>query len=315
MKKSLKLRVFATTLLLLLATCTLASAQATRTWVSGVGDDANPCSRTAPCKTFAGAISKTAVGGEIDVLDPGGFGALTITKSISIEADGVIAGVLVSGTNGFVVNAGPSDVVMIRGLTFEGLGTGLSGISVLQAGAVYVENCQINDFTNFGIDFKPGTAGSALFVTNTTVRHNGVVGTGAGGGIFVEPTPISAVSATLTNVRMEGNIFGLKVVDGGEVMVKDSVASGNKFAGFTVASTGSAANLFLDHSVASSNGTVGAQATGNANATLRLANSSFTSNATGISAGGGTVASFGTNSSSGNTTADTSGTITPVPLH
>ena len=67
----------------------LAHAQATRTWVSGVGDDANPCSRTAPCKTFAGAISKTAAGGEINVLDPGGFGAVTITKSITISSRGL----------------------------------------------------------------------------------------------------------------------------------------------------------------------------------------------------------------------------------
>src|SRR4051795_2414546 len=76
-----------------------ASAQATRTWVSGVGDDANPCSRTAPCKTWAGAISKTAVGGEIDAMDDGGFGAVTITKAITIDAHNVMAGVLVSGTN------------------------------------------------------------------------------------------------------------------------------------------------------------------------------------------------------------------------
>src|SRR4029077_10913147 len=83
-----------------------ASAQATRTWVSGVGDDANPCSRTAPCKTFAGAISKTAPAGEINVLDPGGFGAVTITKSITISSEGFEAGVLVSGTNGIVISAG-----------------------------------------------------------------------------------------------------------------------------------------------------------------------------------------------------------------
>src|SRR5580693_2238323 len=78
-----------------------ASAQATRTWVSGVGDDANPCSRTAPCKTFAGAISKTSAGGEINCLDPGGFGALTITQAITISCEAGTAGVLVSGTNGF----------------------------------------------------------------------------------------------------------------------------------------------------------------------------------------------------------------------
>src|SRR5438876_9799963 len=98
----------------------LAQAQATRTWVSGVGDDANPCSRTAPGKTFAGAISKTAAGGEIDALDSGGFGALTITKAITIDGAGNLAGVLVSGTNGFVISAAATDTVILRVLTFDG---------------------------------------------------------------------------------------------------------------------------------------------------------------------------------------------------
>ena len=84
-----------------------AQGQALRTWVSGVGDDANPCSRTAPCKTFAGAISKTAAAGEISVLDPGGFGAVTITKAITINGEGTLAGILNAGTNGIVINAPP----------------------------------------------------------------------------------------------------------------------------------------------------------------------------------------------------------------
>src|SRR6201993_1173764 len=113
-----------------------AHAQATRTWVSGVGDDANPCSRTAPCKTWAGAISKTAAGGEIDALDPGGFGAVTITKSITLQAIGLTAGVLVSGTNGIVVNGATDNVIVtLRGLDIDGLGTsgnlgtaGLNGV-------------------------------------------------------------------------------------------------------------------------------------------------------------------------------------------
>src|SRR5207342_32951 len=101
--------------------------QASRTWVSGVGDDANPCSRTAPCKTFAGSISKTAVGGEINCIDSGGFGAVTITKSITIKCEGVIAGVLVSGTNGIIVNDSGSGtpgtaIVVLSGLDIEGLG-------------------------------------------------------------------------------------------------------------------------------------------------------------------------------------------------
>src|SRR3954462_11648712 len=117
-----------------------ASAQATRTWVSGVGDDVNPCSRTAPCKTFAGAISKTAAGGEINCLDPGGFGGVTITKAITIACEGVTAGVLVSGTNAIIVNAGPSDQVTLRGLDINGAGTGLNGIRFLAGKALIVDN-------------------------------------------------------------------------------------------------------------------------------------------------------------------------------
>ena len=96
-----------------------AQAQANRTWVSGTGDDNNGCSRTMPCKTFAGAIPKTAPNGTISVLDPGGYGSLAIGKSINIVADGAQAGVLTSGTTGFTINAGPNDVVTLRGLFFE----------------------------------------------------------------------------------------------------------------------------------------------------------------------------------------------------
>src|SRR6516164_10666767 len=118
-----KVTLASSTSVALLVICLLsgaADAQATRTWVSGVGDDANPCSRTAPCKTFAGAISKTAPAGEIDTLDPGGFGAVTITKSITIDGTAGLAGVLVSGTNGIVVNAGSGDVVILRNIDFNG---------------------------------------------------------------------------------------------------------------------------------------------------------------------------------------------------
>src|SRR5688572_6279617 len=125
-----------------------AAAQATRTWVSGVGDDANPCSRTAPCKTFAGAISKTAAGGEISVLDPGGFGALTITKSISVNGEwGGEAGVLASFTNGFIIN-GANVVVNLRGLMIEGATNGLNGVRFLQGSALHTQNCIIRGFNS-----------------------------------------------------------------------------------------------------------------------------------------------------------------------
>ncbi len=132
-----------------------AQAQATRTWVSGVGDDVNPCSRTAPCKTFAGAISKTAAGGEIDALDPGGFGTLTITKAITIDGGGgEVASVLASGTVGFTINAGTNDVVTLRNLRINGAGTtlGTKGVNIVNAGTVRVQNCVIENFSNVGID-------------------------------------------------------------------------------------------------------------------------------------------------------------------
>ena len=151
-----------------------AQAQASRTWVSGVGDDANPCSRTAPCKTFAGAISKTAPGGEIDALDPGGFGAVTITKAITIDGGGgQVASVLVSGTNGIIVNAtGPTDVITLRNLRINGIGTGLNGIRYLSGAALHVENCYIYGFTGDGINVATTAANAALFVNDTFVTNN-----------------------------------------------------------------------------------------------------------------------------------------------
>src|SRR5688572_29798791 len=137
---------------------TPAAAQTTRTWVSSVGDDANPCTRTAPCKTFAGAISKTAANGEISVLDPGGFGGVTITKSISIVADGSEGGILAAGTTGILINAGVNDIVNIRGLVIEGAGTCFNGIRFFAGGVLHVQDTVIRGC-------RGATAGA----------HNGIV--------------------------------------------------------------------------------------------------------------------------------------------
>ncbi len=176
-KIALAFAILGTTLTTALFTAP-AHAQATRTWVSGVGDDANPCSRTAPCKTFAGAISKTAAGGEIDALDPGGFGALTITKSITIDGGGgQVASVLVAGTNGIVVAAAATDFVTLRNLRFDGLlgggnaNAGLDGIKVQSAGQVTIDNCDIFGFNNNGIEVSLSTTG-LVAVRNTTLRNN-----------------------------------------------------------------------------------------------------------------------------------------------
>src|SRR5580704_5822710 len=157
-----------------------AHAQATRTWVSGVGDDANPCSRTAPCKTWAGAISKTAPGGEINALDPGGFGAVTITKAITLDGGGgQVASVLVSGTNGIVVQAQPADTVILRNLSINGIASGMNGgtngIRFLSGKALHIEHCTISRFLNNGIDVALASGGS-VFVLDTISQTNGVSG-------------------------------------------------------------------------------------------------------------------------------------------
>ena len=154
-----------------------ALAQATRTWVSGVGDDANPCSRTAPCKTFAGAISKTAAGGEINVIDSGGFGAVTITKSLTIRAVGVEAGVLVIGTNGIIVNAATTDRVVLDGLDIEGFsnGTSLNGVNVIQAADVLIKDCNIRGFNNAssaGVVIANSAATARVTIDHSTINNN-----------------------------------------------------------------------------------------------------------------------------------------------
>src|ERR687886_1697806 len=166
--------------LVALAIPSSASAQATRTWVSGVGDDANPCSRTAPCKTFAGAISKTAAKGEINCLDPGGFGGVTITKAIAIKCHYTEGGVLVSGTNAIVVNAATTDKVTLKGLDINGIGTGLNGIRVIQAGSVHVVDTEIFGFVRNGIDVEPNANTLAKMQVDRSHIHdnsgNGILG-------------------------------------------------------------------------------------------------------------------------------------------
>src|SRR3712207_5741524 len=180
--------------LIALALPSTAFGQATRTWVSGVGDDANPCSRTAPCKTFAGAISKTAAGGEINTLDPGGFGGVTITKSLTIKARGNLGGVLVSGTNAIVVNAAATDKVTIDGLDINGIGTGaqtsLTGVKVLSASRVNIVNSEIYRF-KAGVVLAPTSSGTRVVMKNTHVHNNGV-------GVIAAPGAAAVTGTTLT---------------------------------------------------------------------------------------------------------------------
>ncbi|MDX6644545.1 MAG: hypothetical protein QOK40_272, partial [Miltoncostaeaceae bacterium] len=181
-----------------------ALGQATRTWVSGVGDDANPCSRTAPCKTFAGAISKTAAKGEINVLDPGGFGGVTITKSLTINGRGSLAGVLTSGTNAIVVNALSTDSVVLRGLDINGLGTSLQAIRVLSAKSVKVEDVEIYGFTRNAVDFESTTPGAKLLVTDSYIHDN------TGNAVVVAPANSgTGAKATVSRTVMQDNGCGV----------------------------------------------------------------------------------------------------------
>ncbi len=298
MKKIVLMLSVLAALVLSLATSNYAFAQATRTWVSGVGDDANPCSRTAPCKTFAGAISKTAAGGEINVLDPGGFGAVTITKAITIDGSGgSIAGVLVSGTNGIVIQAGASDVVTLRNLDIDGLNTGLNGIRFIAGGALYVQNVVVYEFTQVGIDFEPNQAtDSHLLVSDTITRNN------AGGGILVKPAGGGTARAALNRVQMYQNIFGLLVQDRSNVMVTNSLASNNVNNGFFGSAASQAATLTIQNSVASNNGISGVLSSGSF-MTIRISANTITGNGTGLNPqSSGAIISFGNNVNAGNTT-------------
>ena len=271
---------------------TLAEAQASRTWVSGVGDDANPCSRTAPCKTFAGAISKTAAKGEINVLDPGGFGAVTITKSISIISDIPLGGILASLTSGVIVNAAATDVVVLRGLNINGFGNGLNGVRFLAGAELHVEDCEIYGFTQEGIRVATSTA-AKVFVKDTIVRNN--VGAAAG-GILLSRTGVGSVQATLERVRTVGNRYGVRVEDAARATVVGSTASGNGTNGYV---TSGAAFMTLQDSVASDNINNGINS--GVGGTIRIGNMVVTGNGTGLT-GGGAILSFGNNVVAGNGT-------------
>jgi hypothetical protein len=280
----------------LLCLASTAHAQATRTWVSGVGNDANPCSRTAPCKTFAGAISKTAAGGEINVLDPGGFGTLTITKAISIVNDGAIGGVLASLTNGFVISAGVNDVVTLRGLDINGVGNGINGIRFLSGKALHVEHCKIYGFTTDGIDFEPNSLGAQLEVSDTELSETAI-------GILVRPAVGGSAKVALNRVHLQNNTDGFKADATNGVIqatVKESVATGNSGVGIRSVTTGQVTAVMVDHTASVNNGT-GLSSEGGASSTVRITNTTVTGNGTGLlPSGGGAIVSFHTNNVQGN---------------
>jgi hypothetical protein len=252
-----------------------AQAQASRTWVSGVGDDANPCSRTAPCKTFAGAISKTAAGGEINCLDSAGYGAVTITKAISIVCNGVVGSVLVSGVNGIVVQAGPSDIVILRGIEVNGIGTGINGIRFLSGKALVVDTVNIYGFTTNGVDVALAGSGSSVTVKDTTITNLGGVG-------IRSTTTVGTVSLTADHVNISRVATGVESAAGSIGTVSNSIiyAAGNG----VLASASGAVLTARDSELANHNIGANASASG---ATVALTGSALFANNTAVSAVGG----------------------------
>lgn len=230
----------------------VAQAQATRTWVSGVGDDANPCSRTAPCKTFAGAISKTAANGEISVLDPGGYGAVTITKGITIDGIGTQASILASSVTGVIVNAPATSTVTLRNLNINGVVSGLRGVRVLAAKAVHIENCTIFGFRGSpgrGIDINLSSGATVnVFVRNTTITDNIAAG--------IAIVPLSGQPVVKLNVQhsaLNSNASAVFAGEGSQVAIEDSVLSGNTAVGVDAAGSIVPSLVHVDNSEISFN--------------------------------------------------------------
>ncbi len=267
-----------------------AQAQATRTWVSGVGDDVNPCSRTAPCKTFAGAISKTAPGGEISVMDAGAYGAVTITKAITINGYGQISSILASATNGIVVNAGAADKVILKNISIIGAGTGLDGIRFLAGNQLTVENVQISNFSGDGIEAAL-SSGGRLFVKNTNITAC------AGSGIKIS-TAAGVSTTSLDDVRIQNLVNGVEVGAGSNfVMIQRSSIVSNTSNGI-LAATSPAVISVENSTIAFNNNGVNANVAGT---TIRISGNGIYNNTTGVKfVAGAVVESDGTNKLAGN---------------
>ena len=274
----------------LLIAAASAHAQSTQTWVSGVGDDTNPCSRTAPCRTFLGALARTAPGGEISVLDPGNFGNVNITKSITINGGSTLAGILSSGTNAVVVNAGPADVVILRGLSINGAGAGLNGVKYRAGATLVIEHCSIYGFTSNDIDVSL-TASGNLLVKDTTL-------TGGAAGIHLTSTA-GRLAATVDRTAIQGATNGIDSLYG-FAQVTNSLIAGNT--AFGVLAEGG--DISVTNSLLTNNDVAIQAQTGSL---VRLSNNEVFNNLTAFSCAGGTLASAGNNMKGGNGGGTTSG--------
>ena len=303
-----------------------AYAQASRTWVSGVGDDVNPCSRTAPCKTFAGAISKTATNGEINCLDSAGFGAVTITKSMTIKCEGTVGGILAAGTNGVNINDSASGspgtaIVTLSGLDIEGFATGINGINFISGAAVHVHKTQIRGFRangGNGISFTP-TVPAELYVADSYITDNGSASTS--GGILIKPTAAASVVVSINRTQLENNTFGIRADSStttGTIRgtVRDSLVAGSLNNGIATVSVNAPASTLMVDRVSVVGNSTGLVVNGT-NASLHVTNSTVTGNITGMfvnnANGIGSLISYRTNVVASNLSANGSFTGSVAP--
>jgi hypothetical protein len=281
--------------------------QSSRTWVSVDGNDGSDCSRASPCRTLSAAFAKSAPGAEIDVLDSGDFGTVTLNKSITVLAPGVLGGIQAATGTAITINAGATDKIVLRGLTIDGLNSGLDGVSFLAGGALYVENCTINSFGRYGIDFAPVNGSGKLFVTDTIIRNNGVGATGTGLHLIATTGP--GFVASVDGLRSENNVAGIKAETLGVITIRNSLAANNGYSGFSAVTPAGSGSLrmLIENSVSTHNGTNGVLASGGF-ATVTMSNLAVTDNLNGlIQSSGGTIISFGNNRVQGNVTDGTPG--------
>ena len=302
--------------LFILTLSAIANAQMSRTWVSSVGDDSNICSRTAPCRTFTGAILKTTDKGEIDCVDPGSFGTVTITKNVTIDGRGTVASILATNSNGIVISDAAmvtpqTIVVVLRNLTINGGGTGLDGIRFLAGKALQVENCVISGFGGNGVNsdgidvnlsgMAPGN--QDVKVTDTVISNN------SGAGIRASNTAAgTAVLVSVEASRLAANATGFLSSTGCIAQIANTYFTFNVDSGLDVGAGTYTVDVDTSYFQSNTNG-IKAEA-----ATTRIGGCRISGNANGINFLGGSVQSFGDNRVKGNFTSDQlGGAVTPVP--
>jgi hypothetical protein len=275
---------------------TVTFGQATRTWVSGVGNDANPCSRTAPCKTFAGAISKTADKGEISVLDPGGFGTVTIGKGLTINGTGTLAGILNSlGTNGITVNATSSDTVIIRDVSINGAGTGGNGVRYLAGKSLMLDHCWIygqnNSATSRGIDVAKSGDGTLKVINSVieNVNEDGIHANTSAGTVVTVVDSTSIMNCGGDGIEAVANIRGEISRSNVEVVTGNGIST-----------SGSNSQINVDDAMIAHCNVDGLRSS--AGSSIRVSDSIIANNTTGLLPNGGTIDSFQGNSLIGNPT-------------